>query len=286
MFRRMIALLVAGLLALGGAPALAEADAVEIEADAVEIEAGFDLPDEGPLPQAPELALSLDGAEDGLASNETDGAPIELSLTKSATKHVTVGLSYQIVVPGKAIKSCKSSDKKVASVTSAGLVKAKKAGTAKITVTPKKGGKLTLTLKVEDPNKPTAVAIAQGKSARLAAGETLQLTAAVSPDTASQAVSWKSSDIKVAVVDKNGLVTALKKGKATITATTGNKLSAKLALTVTKAGWKSCTIAHAMGGIDGEAYTNSMEAFKENYARGHRLFEVDLHFTSDGKLVL
>jgi len=286
MYRRMIALLLAGLLALGGVPALAEADAVEIEADAAEIEAGFDLSDEDILPEAPDLALDLDGGEDGLAANETDGAPIELSISKSTTRSVTLGLSYQIVVPGKAIKSCKSSNKKVATVTNAGLVKAKKAGTAKITITPKKGSKLTLKLKVVDPDTPTAVAIAQGNSAQLAVGETLQLTAVVSPDTASQAVSWKSSDKKVASVDKYGLVTALKKGKATITATTGNKLSAKLTLTVKKSGWKSCTIAHAMGGIDGEAYTNSMEAFKENYARGHRLFEVDLHFTSDGKLVL
>lgn len=44
-------------------------------------------------------------------------------------------------------------------------------------------------------------------------------------------------------------------------------------------------IAHAMGGIDGTSYTNSLEAFLENYENGHRVFEVDLSLTSDQKLV-
>lgn len=38
-------------------------------------------------------------------------------------------------------------------------------------------------------------------------------------------------------------------------------------------------IAHAFGGIDGETYTNSLEAFQANYAAGHRVFEVDLDLT-------
>ena len=41
-------------------------------------------------------------------------------------------------------------------------------------------------------------------------------------------------------------------------------------------------IAHAMGSIDQESYTNSLEAFIENYAKGFRVFEVDFSLTSDG----
>lgn len=37
-------------------------------------------------------------------------------------------------------------------------------------------------------------------------------------------------------------------------------------------------IAHALGGIDGNTYTNSLEAFEANYALGRRVFEVDLTF--------
>lgn len=44
-------------------------------------------------------------------------------------------------------------------------------------------------------------------------------------------------------------------------------------------------IAHAFGGVDGISYTNSLEAFEENYAGGHRIFEVDFCLTSDGRLV-
>ena len=44
-------------------------------------------------------------------------------------------------------------------------------------------------------------------------------------------------------------------------------------------------IAHAMGGIDGQDYTNSREAFEQNYKKGYRVFEVDLRQTSDGVLV-
>lgn len=43
-------------------------------------------------------------------------------------------------------------------------------------------------------------------------------------------------------------------------------------------------IAHAMGGINGHDYTNSYEAFLVNYEKGHRVFEVDLILTEDGKL--
>lgn len=40
-------------------------------------------------------------------------------------------------------------------------------------------------------------------------------------------------------------------------------------------------VAHAFGEVDGITYTNSLEAFEENYARGHRVFEVDLEYTRD-----
>lgn len=48
---------------------------------------------------------------------------------------------------------------------------------------------------------------------------------------------------------------------------------------------KHTLIAHAMGGIDGNIYTNSLEAFQYNYDKGYRVFEIDLLETSDGVLV-
>ncbi|MCR4746398.1 MAG: hypothetical protein K5894_14380 [Lachnospiraceae bacterium] len=45
-------------------------------------------------------------------------------------------------------------------------------------------------------------------------------------------------------------------------------------------------ICHALGRIDEYAYTNSKEAFQENYKKGYRVFEIDVEFTSDDRLVL
>ena len=51
--------------------------------------------------------------------------------------------------------------------------------------------------------------------------------------------------------------------------------------------WTLCHthIAHALGAIDGTPYTNSVEAFGASYARGFRVFEVDLARTRDGPIV-
>lgn len=45
-------------------------------------------------------------------------------------------------------------------------------------------------------------------------------------------------------------------------------------------------IGHAMGGLDGGRYSNSLEAFEANYAKGIRVFEADLQVTSDNIMVL
>lgn len=44
-------------------------------------------------------------------------------------------------------------------------------------------------------------------------------------------------------------------------------------------------IAHAFGSYNDRTYTNSLEAFNENYQKGHRIFEVDFQFTSDNILI-
>lgn len=49
--------------------------------------------------------------------------------------------------------------------------------------------------------------------------------------------------------------------------------------------WTSYPISHAGGGIDGNDYTNSLDALEYNYALGHRVFEMDFQLTSDNKLV-
>ncbi|MCB6416630.1 family 43 glycosylhydrolase, partial [Faecalimonas umbilicata] len=64
--------------------------------------------------------------------------------------------------------------------------------------------------------------------------KTMQLTATLEPSGATGAsmVSWKSSNEKVATVDRNGLLTALAAGTTTITASIGGLVSNELTITV------------------------------------------------------
>lgn len=45
-------------------------------------------------------------------------------------------------------------------------------------------------------------------------------------------------------------------------------------------------ITHALGGIDGKTYTNSIDALDYNYKQGKRVFEADFHYTADAKIIL
>ena len=276
--KRIFALLLALLLT---ASASAETFSAPVEVEIAEVEYSLSAPAMG-AEDAPEIAAeaielpALDAAE----------APTQLTVTKKATKTVYLGTQYQIEVPGKTVKSFKSSKTSVATVSKAGLVKLKKAGKATITITLSTKKAIALTLKVVDPTIPTKVTIAEGKKATVLLGAPLQLSAIVEPATADQTIKWTSSAKSVAKVDAGGVVTPVKSGTATITATTANKLKATFTVVVKRPRTQIFMISHAMGGIDGTNYSNCLEAFAENYAEGHRIFEVDIELTSDGRMVL
>lgn len=70
------------------------------------------------------------------------------------------------------------------------------------------------------------------KSAKLKKGETIILTANVTPASASQEVTWSSSKSNVAAVRNDGTITAYAKGTATITAKAANGKKATCKITV------------------------------------------------------
>ncbi len=144
----------------------------------------------------------------------------------------------------------KTSKKSVATVEN-GVVKPKKEGTAKITVTATKNkkAKATITVKVVDPYKPTKVVINQGKKQTLTAGDTLQLTTTLAPSTARNDLTYKSSKKSVATVDANGKVTAVKKGtaKITVTSKSNKKTKATITIKVNAAPKASVDVAPFMG---------------------------------------
>lgn len=83
----------------------------------------------------------------------------------------------------------------------------------------------------DDRPTPTSVEI-QLSSKTLNIGETAQATAKVLPADANQKVAWKSSDLSVATISSTGLITALKEGTTTITATSVEKATIMASITL------------------------------------------------------
>lgn len=153
------------------------------------------------------------------------------------------------VVPDSA--DCKnvtwtSSLPEVANVDVDGKITAFDSGTAVITVTTADGAfqascevvvyqeVLSITLDMTDANVDE--------------GKTLQLTATITPDYATdKSVKWESSNTAVATVSDKGLVTGVKAGEATITAT------------AVDGGKKATCLIHVIGSAPGTTESGSME---------------------------
>lgn len=156
---------------------------------------------------------------------------------------------YATITPNNASNkkvTWKSSNSKVATVSSSGIVTAKSTGTATITVTSNSNSSVKATCKVTvQAVQPTKVALNK-TSLELVGGKQYTLKATVSPSSASQKVTWKSSNTKVATVSSSGVVTPKGYGTAKITATTANgKKAASCTVTVpkTKVYTKTYTVA-------------------------------------------
>lgn len=129
----------------------------------------------------------------------------------------------------------KSSKPKIAAVDKKGNVKGKKVGSAKITMQ-SAGGSAKATVKVKVVKKLTAVRSITLSKATLALdkGASETLTATVEPAKATaKSVYWVSSNTEVATVSKNGQVTAVADGTATITAYASDTSKKKATCTVT-----------------------------------------------------
>ena len=182
-------------------------------------------------------ATALDGSEESdtciiTVTQSVKSVAISPAETVSTGDKITLTPTITPSYASNQDVTWRSSDETVATVDPYGVVTGKSVGTATITCTTADGGH-TAECKV------TVVISAQGVSLgrdtlTLWAGYKYQFNAVVTPTSATnKAVTWSSSDEKVAVVSETGLVTAVAGGSCYITVTTvSGGFTAKCLLTV------------------------------------------------------
>ncbi len=180
----------------------------------------------------------------GGLSCTTSGGLLDTNITNNAIFGLSVGDSDKISIGvdyGKtdyddsllAIYGEKavieSSDENVVTVSPDGTFRAVGEGTAVITIKGQASGtKMQFTLQVSKENNYTPSSVTVSGSNEVNIGESIQLSAAVAPKVASQAVTWSvTSGQKYASVDAEGKVTGLARGEATIVAASSEKDSVR-----------------------------------------------------------
>ena len=177
-------------------------------------------------PAVPVTGVSLDKSSHSLTMGSVES--FKLTATVQPSNASNQKLSWS------------STNEAAATVDQNGNVTAVAAGTAVIIVSTEDGGK-TATCTVTVNPKPavlvTGIEIA-GPGSSTTVGGTLQLSAVVTPDNATnKAVTWSSDNSSIATIDQNGKLTGVNTGTAYITAAAkdGSGISRTVAITVTTA---------------------------------------------------
>lgn len=148
-------------------------------------------------------------------------------------KKSTTALKIASRTSGDAVASWKSSNKKVVTVNSkTGKLTAKKKGTAVITVTMKSGARASCRVTVQKGTVKTKKLTPSRTAVTLKKGKKWTASVVRTPLTATDKLTWKSSNKKVAVVSSKGKITAKKKGTAVITVRSSSGKNAKIKVTV------------------------------------------------------
>lgn len=135
---------------------------------------------------------------------------------------------------GKKVKvRFRTSNRRVATVSRNGVIKAKRNGTVKITaigyIKGRKRGSKTVKIKVGKP----VTGISLSGYTYLRAGRSTKLSSAISPSNATnKKIDWSSSNTRAVVVDQNGNITGVGNGSAVITARASDGSGASRAVTV------------------------------------------------------
>ena len=156
------------------------------------------------------------------------------SVSLKSSLSLEVGGTYTLtptITPSDAVTSYtwSSDNNSVATVSQYGVVTAKSAGTANITVTTDNGKSAACAVTVTSKSV-TSVSIKSSLS--LEVGDTYTLTPTITPSDAVTTYTWSSDNNSVATVSQSGVVTAKTAGAANITVKTDNGKNATCKATV------------------------------------------------------
>lgn len=153
-------------------------------------------------------------------------ATLNASTVTLKVKQSTSGLKVTRLAKGDYVKSWKSSNRKIFTVSgkSNGTCKitGKKSGTAKLQITLASGLKKTVKVRVQTAAVKTSK-ITVSKNVTVRKGKRVTLKPVVTPFTSRQKVTYTSSNKKIATVSSKGVVTGKKKGTVKITVKSGSK---------------------------------------------------------------
>ena len=167
-----------------------------------------DQPSEQSVPKQEKISVEAEGGKKSLILGQT------VQLTAKVGDAVLEGVTWESAKP------------EIASVDANGLVTSVSKGSASIKAIKEgyKDGSISISVDYET----IKVSVAEGGKTSLLVGETVQLNAD------KQGVTWASSDTAIATVSETGLVTAVKVGSATISASGTNLNSGSQVINVVR----------------------------------------------------
>lgn len=170
----------------------------------------------------------------GYVENTVRGNAASPTITTNAnalvlkTKQKTTKFKVSGLAAGDYVTGWKSTNTKIFTVTgrpdgSCTISAQKKTGTARLIVTLASGGSKTISVKVQKKAVNVSSITNITRSVQLKVGGKYQLKPVVNPITATAKATYKTSNKKIATVNKNGWIQGKKKGTAKITVKAGKK---------------------------------------------------------------
>lgn len=198
-------------------------------------------PDKTPTARPDTTQTPTSGSSQGAVKKEVQGIALMVRSNFSGKEKKAAGivlgkkesilLKTEILPADASDKSITytSSNSKAVTVDANGRIKAKKKGSAVITVTAANGVSRSVKVTVKDAPKKVAL---NAKNRTLKKGKTFQIRAKLPSGSAAFGIRYASSKSKIVSVDAKGKVRALKKGKASVTVKLYNGKKAVLKVNV------------------------------------------------------